>query len=39
MSNHSKSRKDRKNTLVRIVSLALAVLMLLSVILAAVWRW
>ena len=36
-----KSKKQSsKNTLaVRIISLALAVLMLLSVVMAAVWRW
>lgn len=39
MSTNTRHRKDRKATAVRIVSLALAVLMLLSVILAAVWQW
>lgn len=39
MSAQAKRRKDRKATLARIVSLALAALMLLSVVLAAVWKW
>ena len=39
MSSQNKRRRDRKNTWVRIISLALAVLMLLSVVMAAVWRW
>lgn len=39
MSSQNKRHRDRKNTWVRIISLALAVLMLLSVVMAAVWRW
>ena len=39
MSSQNKRRGDSKNTWVRIISLALAVLMLLSVVMAAVWRW
>ena len=38
MSSQSKSKKDLKSTVVRIVSLTLAVLMVLSVVLASVWR-
>lgn len=39
MAGHAKQKKDHKALLVRIVSLSLAVLMILSVILASVWRW
>jgi len=39
MSTHYKHKKDTKKLLVRIVSLSLAVLMVLSVVLAAVWQW
>jgi len=39
MSTHSKPKKNNKQLFVRIISLALAVLMVLSVVLAAVWRW
>jgi len=39
MSNHTRNRKDSKTMIVRIVSMVLAVLMVLSVILASVWRW
>ena len=39
MSNRAKHKKDSKMLIVRIVSMALAVLMVLSVILASVWRW
>ena len=39
MSSQNKRRRDSKNTWVRIISLALAELMLLSVVMAAVWRW
>ena len=39
MSAHSKSKKEQKQLFVRIISLVLAVIMVLSVVLAAVWRW
>lgn len=39
MSSRSKHRKDTKQLLVRIVSLSLAVLMVLSVVMAYVWQW
>ena len=39
MSNRSKRRKDLKQLLVRIVSLSLAILMVLSVVMAYVWQW
>ena len=39
MSSRSKHRKDRKDLAIRVISLAVAVLMLLSVILAAFWQW
>jgi len=38
MSNRSKQKKDAKVMLVRIVSLSLAVLMVLSVVMASMWR-
>ncbi len=39
MPTNPKRKKDFKATTVRIVSLSLAVLMLLSVVMTAVWRW
>lgn len=39
MSTRSKRKKDHKQMLVRIVSLALAALMVLSVVMATVWQW
>ena len=39
MSANTKRKKDRKATIVRIVSLGLAVLMALSVVLTTVWQW
>lgn len=39
MSSRTKRRKDTRQLLVRIVSLALAVLMVLSVVMAYVWQW
>ncbi len=39
MSTRSKRRKDIKQLLVRIVSFSLAVLMVLSVVMAYVWQW
>ena len=39
MSSHSKRKKDTKQQLVRIVSLSLAVLMVLSVVMAYVAQW
>ena len=39
MSSHSKRKKDTKQLLVRIVSLSLAVLMVLSVVMAYVAQW
>ena len=39
MSTRSRNRKDLKQMFVRIISLALAVVMVLSVVLAAVWQW
>lgn len=39
MTSHTKHKKDSKAMIVRIVSLSLAVLMILSVILASVWQW
>lgn len=38
MSAH-KRKKENKQLMVRIVSLALAVIMVLSVVMAAVWQW
>ena len=38
MSSRSKQKRDAKVMIVRIVSLSLAVLMVLSVVLASVWR-
>lgn len=35
----NKNKKDIKTTVVRIVSLGLAIVMVLSVVLATVWRW
>lgn len=39
MSTRSKHKKDIKQLLVRIVSFSLAVLMVLSVVMAYVWQW
>lgn len=39
MSTRSRHKKDTKQLLVRIVSFALAVLMILSVVMAYVWQW
>ena len=39
MSTNAKKKKDRKQLAVRIISLALAVLMVLSVLLATIWQW
>ena len=39
MSTRSKHRKDLKQLLVRVVSLSLAILMVLSVVMAYVWQW
>ena len=39
MSNRSKHKKDMKQMLIRFVSMARAVIMVLSVVLAAVWQW
>ena len=39
MANAGKRKKDRKVMAVRVVSLTLAALMLLSVVMASVWRW
>ena len=39
MSSQSKRRKDTKQLIVRVISLALAVLMVLSVVMAYVWQW
>lgn len=39
MSAQEKRRKDRRSSLARIVSFALAALMLLSVVLATAWKW
>lgn len=39
MSTHAKRKKDRKALAVRIISLCLAVLMVLSVLLATIWQW
>ena len=39
MSSRSKRKSNTKQMFVRIVSLALAVLMVLSVVMAYVWRW
>ena len=38
MSGSSKHKKDIKTTIVRIVSLSLAVLMVLSVVMTTMWR-
>ena len=35
----NKNKKDINTTVVRIVSLGLAIVMVLSVVLATVWRW
>ncbi len=39
MSTHSRHKKENKQLFVRIVSLALAAIMVLSVVMAAVWQW
>ena len=39
MASAGKRKKDRKAVAVRVVSLTLAALMLLSVVMASVWRW
>lgn len=40
VAGSSRQRKEKKTTMVaRIVSLALAVLMVLSVVFASIWRW
>ena len=39
MSTRTKRKKDIKQLLVRIISLSLAILMLLSVVMAYVWQW
>ncbi len=39
MSTRSRRRKDLKQLMVRIISLSLAVLMVLSVVMAYVWQW
>ena len=39
MSSHGKTRASAKTVMVRTVCLILAGLMILSVVLAAVWRW
>ena len=39
MAGQAKRRKDVRTSMVRIVSLSLAGLMLLSVIFASVWQW
>lgn len=39
MSSRTKRRKDTKQLFVRVVSLALAALMMLSVVMAYVWQW
>lgn len=39
MSTHSKQKKDMRTTMIRIVSLGLAILMILSVVMATVWQW
>lgn len=39
MSTRSKRKKDTKQLMVRIVSFSLAVLMVLSVVMAYVWQW
>ena len=39
MSTRSKRKKDTRQLLVRIVSFSLAVLMVLSVVMAYVWQW
>ncbi len=39
MPAHIKHKRDSRRTMVRVVSLSLAGLMLLSVVLAAVWQW
>lgn len=35
----TKRKKDAKTTVIRVVSLGLAVLMVLSVVMAAIWQW
>ena len=39
MSSRSKRRKVTKELLVRVVSLSMALLMVLSVVMAYVWSW
>lgn len=39
VSSRSKRRKDVKQMAIRVISLALAVLMVLSVVMATVWQW
>ncbi len=39
MANRSNRKKDAKQMFIRIVSLSLAVIMVLSVVMAAVWQW
>lgn len=39
MSSRSRRKQDTRQLLVRIISLALAVLMVLSVVMAYVWQW
>jgi len=39
MSSHSKRKQDMKANAVRLVSLVLAVIMVLSVVMATFWRW
>ena len=39
MSSHSKRKQDFKANTVRLISLVLAGIMVLSVVLATFWRW
>ena len=39
MSSAGKRKKDTRAIAVRVVSLTLAALMLLSIVMASVWRW
>jgi len=39
MSSQAKRKKDMKTLMIRIVSLGLAALMVLSVVLATIWQW
>ena len=39
MANHPRRKKDTKTFWVRIISMGLAILMILSVALAAIWQW